>query len=127
MNNITHKREEGMGITSSDDLPDFQRLLDQFKGGLVFKRLIKQDAISYDELLYQIETNDGMYYVLEIDFIYSFDYVTDLINKEIPEYKYFVEVKQPHEKFEDTPPYKISSSYPTPPDFDEVKKYTNDK
>ncbi len=110
--------------------PDFQQLLNQFKGNLVFKRLDTTSTVipdGYDDHLYRIETNDGYYYIFEVDFIENFDYVTNYIKRKIGGFKYFVEAKHPPEKFEDTSPFKVSDIYPTPSDFEEFKKYVNDR
>ena len=106
---------------------NFQKLLDQYKGELVFHRLVTTTELSPDQYLYRIETNDGHYYVLEIDFIEDFAEVTGIITSTIGGYKYFIEVKNPPKTFEETGPYKKATEYKTPKDFEEFKKYVNDK
>lgn len=64
-----------------------------------------------DQILYCIETNDGTYYIYEVDFLDSFEKVTTFLKETIEGYKYIVEVKNPLEQFENTIPYKISDIY----------------
>ena len=116
-----------MNSISTLTLPNFQQLLNQFKGNLVFKRLVATDIVTPDEYLYKIETSDGYYFVFEIDFIENFNYITNFVKNNVGDFKYFVEVKSPADKFEDTSPFKVSTLYPVPPDFDEFKKYANDR
>ncbi len=94
-----------MNSISTLTLPNFQQLLNQFKGNLVFKRLVATDIVTPDEYLYKIETSDGYYFVFEIDFIENFNYITNFIKNNVGDFKYFVEVKSPAEKFEDTSPF----------------------
>jgi hypothetical protein len=115
------------GYDRRNSIKDFQQLLNQFTGNLLFKKLIIVNEVSPDEYLYRIETNDGQYYIFEVDFIDNFKYVTDFIKNNIGDYAYFVAVKKPLEKFQDSSPFKVSSIYSAPQDFDEIKKYANDK
>jgi hypothetical protein len=105
----------------------FPKILDQFQGNLKFIREVSRNELTPDEFLYRIETDDGHYYLYEVDFIDNFTQITDRITSIIGGYKYFVEAKTPPEKFEDTGPFKVASLYPEPEDFKDFKKFTNDK
>ncbi len=57
----------------------FQELLGKFKGDLVFRKVVEKKLITEDEILYKIETSDGVYYVLEMDYFDTFNYVENFL------------------------------------------------
>ncbi len=83
--------------------PYFQQILDQFKGDIKFKELRGKLALSPDEFIYMIETDHGIYYVFETDFIDNFDYIIQQVKERTEGFSNFVEAKFPLEKFEETP------------------------
>lgn len=108
-------------------LPEFQELLNQFKGNLVFKNFLGKNSVTPDEHIYKIDTNDGTYYVFEIDYIENFKYIITLLHDNIGNFKHFVEVNHPVGRIEDSSPFQVAEVYTSPPDFDQIKQYANDK
>ena len=78
---------------------DFQNLINQFAEtqGLVFKSLMTETCITPDQLLYKINTNNGILYVYEVDFIDTLkDDVINVVKREIGEIKKMYMVKKPY-------------------------------
>lgn len=110
------------------DAPDFQKLLDQFNENLVFKTLISQKFLTNEnEILYEIDTDKGKYYIFETDYLSSFDYIDKLLIKYIGHYTNLVEAKSSPGEFENTIPYKKTMIYKKPQDWDILGKYANEK
>lgn len=103
-------------------LPDFQRLLDQYKGDIRFATLINKFPISEDEILYEIKTDKGLYYIFETDYISGFDHVSSLFKKFVGDVE-FVEAQAPLLTFKDYPQINFFLKYTIPIDFDNFKQY----
>lgn len=103
---------------------DFQQLLNQFKGNLVFKKMIGELQLSPDEYIYMLETDQGIYYIFETDYISDFNYIIKQVKERTKRLSNFIEAKQPFSKFEDIPAakYYTSPKY-YPHDFDRFKDY----
>lgn len=107
---------------------DFHKLLQQFQTpeSLEFLNLVRTWQTSPDEYFYEIETNDGVYYIFEVDYIESLDSVIAAIKKEIGEFTQLCEVKSML-AFEDAEPVKLAKIYYKPEGWETVSKYANDK
>ncbi len=106
---------------------DFQKLLNNFKHSIIFKKLIATDEeLDYDEFLYTIETNQGVFYVYEVDYFSSFNYLEDRIKSLLGGDCEFIEVITPLDQFNESAQSKFyanEKSYPS--DFEQYKKYIN--
>ncbi|MBL8014666.1 MAG: hypothetical protein JNK26_00555 [Candidatus Doudnabacteria bacterium] len=112
---------------------DFQKLIEQFKDteGLKFLREVRSWQLTPDELFYEIETNDGIYYVFEIDYIGDFNfYVVKTITDEIGGFTKMFEVKSPL-VFDEAEPVRHATIYIKPPNWEDqwkvTSKYANEK
>ena len=100
--------------------PNFQQLLDQFEGNIQFKELIGNLNLSPDENIYMIETDQGVYYIFETDYVFNFDALIKQVKERTEHFSHFVKAKLPPEQFEDTP---LAMGYPS--DFEQFKKYVS--
>src|SRR5260221_2486384 len=75
--------------------PNFQKLLNHFKGELVFKALTETTWTMPDEVVYTIEPNQGTYYVVQTDIVTSFKNIVLLIKERTERFAHFIEPKVP--------------------------------
>ncbi|SRR6266567_3303696 len=108
--------------------PQFQQLLDQYQGDLKFERLEGTLELSPDEFLYMIETDQGMYYIFETDYILDsegmggFEYIVMQIKERTEHLSHFVEAKHPLEKDMLSAMYHIRPK-DFPLEYERFKKY----
>lgn len=106
---------------------DFQKLIDQFKDteDVRFLREIRARQVSPDELCYEIQTSDGVYYVFEIDYIGDFNtHVLEPLTAEIGQFTKMFEVKSPL-TLDESEPGRLATIYITPPNWKKQWKVTS--
>ena len=109
----------------SDPHPNFELLTEKFAGNITFNEMTWYRPLSPDEHLYEIETDQGPYWVLEIDYISSFAFLQDLLDEAVGGGE-FVPAKTPL-VFEKSSPAKAAVTYRKPTDWDLIGRYANDQ
>jgi hypothetical protein len=110
-------------------MPDFTKLIEQFQKTKdhSIEKLLKVMEISPDTTIYVIQTNKGVFYVYEIDFISSFKDVENEVREYIGNHYEFYPVQQPLAFFKETGPVQASQLYQKPDDWDMISTYCTDK
>ncbi|SRR6266566_1368131 len=101
--------------------PDFQKILNHFKGELAFKALTETTRTMPDEVVYAIETNQGTYYIVQTDIVTSFENIVLLIKDRTERFSHFVEPKVP---LKDATKYYIPDGN-SAADFEQYLKYVD--
>lgn len=104
--------------------PEFQKLLNQFEGNILFQKFIEYYPLGYDEFGYHIETDRGRMLVFEIDFISSLGAVKEEILR-MGRFNSFIPTKRPLD-FNDAMPVRHAGKYKKPNDWNTIRKVAND-
>lgn len=108
---------------------DFQKLIEQFKDteDVKFVELVRKFSRSPDEHFYEILTNQGTFFVFEVDYIGNFEQdVVEVVKTEVGKYAQMYEVNSNLE-FEQSNPVKAANVYRKPQTWDTVSIYANEK
>lgn len=109
--------------------PDFQKLIEQFESTerINFLNHIRTWQISPDQTFYEIMTNQGTYYVFEVDYIGNFTKdILEVLKGELGNEIEVLKVKTPL-IFEEAEPVKRAQIYIKPKDWEEIAQYAGDK
>lgn len=109
---------------------DFQSIIHQFKQteDLVYLELLNTQKLAHDEILYTINTNKGIHYVFEIDYIADFNSsVSQTVGEAINGFSHIYELKSQTIAFSESNPVKLADVYTKPQGWDLISKYAGQK
>lgn len=107
----------------------FQELIYQFKGteGVVFQSLLSKEDEGMDVVFYELVTNRGILYVLELDYIGDFNTdVRDEVKSRRGNFSKIFEVKK-SVGLEGASPFKSAFTYIDQGDWGTISIYANDQ
>ena len=101
-----------------------QIIINSFKGRLTINSELKNIQIMPDESILILDTNDGIYYLISLDYFSEFEYIKQILQAHVGEYSKFIETVNPVSSFGDLAASRFYTSKDSfPPDFEKFKNY----